>query len=394
MTRPGDIDRDQLLLGYTAGELTADQERALLEAAAHDQELFDQVMEADSLRGALSHPEERSRAATVLRAWEQNPPEDAAISAAPPVEDAAAAAALTRIPRPHRASLAAEIARSVLSTLATTIALRLGYVLLAAAGATFIVNPGSATPAGAPPLLHLVHAAIAGLLLAIQFTPFLEPQPVDGRAHPIARKCLAQFIAGWRCAWALWFALYAWLWALAALGRNPYPVADILNCLTSFPLFWCFFVLDKPSVPAPGRPERDASFRKAVGVTWGIGAGIALLAAAGRMHVWGMNEFCLGFLGIYDGLAIAFLAGRFDSHWIRVPRWMLAPLYGYALIQMIYVFFFNLPAEWQVYTYLLALLFKVCLFLVVTHLLHAGNLRIYLEAAEDGKLGPPETEVT
>jgi hypothetical protein len=59
------------------------------------------------------------------------------------------------------------------------------------------------------------------------------------------------------------------------------------------------------------------------------------------------------------------------------------------LIQMIYVFFFNLPAEWQIYTYLVALLFKVCLFLVVTHLLHAGNLCVYLEAAEDGKLGPP-----
>src|SRR5260370_38623494 len=73
---------------------------------------------------------------------------------------------------------------------------------------------------------------------------------------------------------------------------------------------------------------------------------------------------------------------------MKVPRWMLAPLYGYALIQMIYVFFFKLPPAWQVYTYLVALLFKVCLFLVVTHLLHAGNLRRYLEAPEDGKLGP------
>ena len=73
---------------------------------------------------------------------------------------------------------------------------------------------------------------------------------------------------------------------------------------------------------------------------------------------------------------------------MKVPRWMLAPLYGYALIQMIYVFFFQLPPAWQIYTYLVALLFKVCLFLVVTHLLHAGNLRRYLEAAEDGKLGP------
>jgi len=37
---------------------------------------------------------------------------------------------------------------------------------------------------------------------------------------------------------------------------------------------------------------------------------------------------------------------------------------------------------------LMALLFKVCLFLVVEHLLHAGNFSLYLEAAEDGKLGP------
>jgi hypothetical protein len=99
-------------------------------------------------------------------------------------------------------------------------------------------------------------------------------------------------------------------------------------------------------------------------------------------------RFGLVFMGLYDGLAIAFLVGRFDSHWMKVPRWMLAPLYGYALIQMIYVFFFTVPPEWQVYTYLVALLFKVCQFVVVTHPLHAGNIALYLEAAEDGKLGP------
>jgi hypothetical protein len=387
MSRPEDLDRDALLLGHAAGELSAAHERALLEAAAEDQDLFDQLMDADAIRSALADPQERGRASAVLRAWEEHAPQLQAGAES----ESAPVAALRRVSGPRRRSLATEILRSALSTLATTIALRLGYVLLAAAGATFVAAPGSVAP-GAPALLHLVHAAMAALLLAVQFTGFLKPQTIDGHAHPIARKCLAQFIAGWRCAWALWLALYAWLWALTALGRNPYPVADVLNCLTAFPLFWCFFVLDKPSVPTAGRPERGASFRKAVGVTWGIGAGVALLAAAGRMHVWGMNEFCLGFLGIYDGLAIAFLAGRFDSHWIRVPRWMLAPLYGYALIQMVYAFFFNLPAEWQISAYLVALLFKVCLFFVVTHLLHAGNLRVYLEAAEDGKLGPPESE--
>ena len=377
MSGPEHFDAEALLLGHTAGELTADQKQALFAAAATDQELFDQLMEADAVRATLAVPEQRRRAAAVLEAWEQRHSTEAEVDRAPQ-------AALTSQRSYRRTSLAMDLFRSVVSTIATTVALRLSYTLLAAAGATFVAG----TAPGAPAVLHFVHAAVAGLLLGIQFTGLLKPQTI-ARDHPIARKCLAQFITGWRCAWALWLALYSWLWALTALGRNPYPVADILNCLTAFPLFWCFFVLDKPSVAAPGQPERNASFRKAVGVTWGIGAGVILLAVAGRMHVWGLNEFCLGFLGIYDGLAIAFLVGRFDSHWIRVPRWMLAPLYGYALIQMVYVFFFNLPAEWQIYTYLVALLFKVCLFLVVTHLLHAGNLRAYLEAAEDGKLGPP-----
>jgi hypothetical protein len=380
MTGPGHFDADALLLGHTAGELTAEQEQALFESAAADQDLFDQLMEADALRAALAVPEQRRRAAAVLSAWEQQQAAEADVESAPH-------AALTPLHAHRRSTLTADVFRSVISTVATTVALRFCFMLLAAAGATFVAGQGAAAP-GAPAVLHLVHAAVAGLLLGIQFTGILKPRTI-GAGHPIARKCLAQFIAGWRCAWVLWLALYTWLWALTAVGRNPYPVADVLNCLTAFPLFWCFFVLDKPSVAAPGQPERNASFRKAIGVTWGIGAGVMLLAVAGRMHVWGLNEFCLGFLGIYDGLAIAFLVGRFDSHWIRVPRWMLAPLYAYALIQMIYVFFFDLPAEWQIYTYLVALLLKVCLFLVVTHLLHAGNLGVYLEAAEDGKLGPP-----
>ena len=287
-----------------------------------------------------------------------------------------------------------DLLRSVISTVATTLSLRLCYAVITAIGSSLVlpqVQPGEAPGPDVPPvpsILHLVHAAIAALLLAIQFTPFLRPQAIAEQDHPIARKCLAQFIAGWRWAWVTWLALYCWLWVNASSAGRPDVVADILNCLTSFPLFWCFFVLDKPSVAVPGDPERNASFRKAIGTIWGIGAGVAVLAVAGRLHLWGLNEFGLVFMGIYDGLAIAFLVGRFDSHWMKVPRWMLAPLYGYALIQMIYVFFFKLPPAWQVYTYLVALLFKVCLFLVVTHLLHAGNLRRYLEAAEDGKLGP------
>ncbi len=389
MSQLDNFDPDALLLGYSAGDLTAEEERALFRAAATDQDLFDLLMDADALRHALAVPDERQRARAVLAAWGQQGNDDTA-QVEPPI--ARPYAALRQ--SPHRPpALLKDLGRSVVSTVATTLSLRICYAFITAIGASFVAANGPFTQAlpGVPPvpfILHLVHAAIAGLLLAVQFTPFFQPRAIDGAKHPIARKCLAQFVTGWRWAWAAWLALYAWLLMYSVTGGNPYPMADILNCLTSFPLFWCFLVLDKPSVAVPGNPDRNAAFRKAVGTVWGIGAGVAVLAFAGRLHLWGLNEFGLVFMGIYDGLAIAFLVGRFDSHWMKVPRWMLAPLYGYALIQMIYVFFFKLPPEWQVYTYLVALLFKVCLFLVVTHLLHAGNLSQYLEAAEDGKLGP------
>jgi len=377
------FDSQALLLAFTAGELSREDELALFEAAAVDQDLFDQLLEAERLRHALSFPDERRRAAAVLQAWEQ---EDALA----PTPYLVPSAAVRPIPPAPVSGSWTGLLHSVISTVSTALLLRLSYSLIAAVGSTLVfrtVNETSAVPP-VPGILHLVHAAIAGLLLAIQFSPFLRPQTSGAGDHPIAARCLAQFIAGWRWAWVSWMALYAWLWLGAASGPGPDAVADLLNCITAFPLFWCFFVLDKPSVAVPGNPGRDAAFRKAIGTTWGIGAGVALVAVAGRLHLWGLNEFGLVFLGLYDGLAIAFLVGRFDSHWMKVPRWMLAPLYGYALIQMIYVFFFNLPPAWQIYTYLVALLFKVCLFLVVTHLLHAGNLRQYLEAAEDGKLGP------
>jgi hypothetical protein len=399
MSPSGGFDPAAALLAYSAGELTTEEREALFQAAAVDQDLFNQLMDAEAMRHALTFPEERRRAGEVLSAWEVDRAGDEELAAPTvlpleshrPLPNYAALENRT----PHRTyARFTDFLHSALSTVATALLLRVCYSLLTAVGSKLLAPGAQAGGAGigtvppVPPILHLVQAAIAALLLGVQFTPFLKPQAIAQRDHPIARKSLAQFIAGWRWAWACWLAFYLWLWLHAGSGARPDPIADILNCLTSFPLFWCFFVLDKPSIALPGNPERNAAFWRAVGTTWGVGVGVALMAVAGRLHLWGLNEFGLVFLGLYDGLAIAFLVGRFDSHWMKVPRWMLAPLYGYALIQMIYVFFFKLPAEWQIYSYLVALLFKVCLFLVVTHLLHAGNLRRYLEAAEEGKLGP------
>jgi len=83
MSQPENFDPDALLLGYSTGELTAAEEHTLFEGAASNQELFDLLMDADTLRHALSVPEERQRARAVLAAWGRQHP-------AGPVDEAAA----------------------------------------------------------------------------------------------------------------------------------------------------------------------------------------------------------------------------------------------------------------------------------------------------------------
>ncbi|HUE01442.1 MAG TPA: hypothetical protein VMR62_17855 [Bryobacteraceae bacterium] len=128
MNRPDNFDADALLLGHTTGEWTAEQEKAICEAAAADQDLFDQLVEADTLRATLAQPEQRHRAAAVLSAWEQHQAAQAEV-------ESTAHAALTPLDRYRRPTLTADVFRSVISTIATTVALRLCYMLLAAAGA-------------------------------------------------------------------------------------------------------------------------------------------------------------------------------------------------------------------------------------------------------------------
>ena len=176
---------------------------------------------------------------------------------------------------------------------------------------------------------------------------------------------------------------YVWLSAkhliadrLSANALNA--VDDATNCLAALALFWCFFVLDKPSVKTPGNQNRDVPFRNAIAITWVVGSIVMGLAIADRLL--NLNGFGVVCVGLYNGLAVAFFVGRFDSHWMSVPRWMLAPLYSYALIQMVYVFLGRLDPMWAIMTYIAALLLKIALFVVVGHLLNDGKLYAYLRA--------------
>ena len=87
-----------------------------------------------------------------------------------------------------------DLLRPVISTVTTTLTLRLCYAVLTVIGSSLVLphaqtgeSPGLAVPP-VPSILHLVHACIAALLLAIQFTPFLRPQDIAEQRSPDRAK--------------------------------------------------------------------------------------------------------------------------------------------------------------------------------------------------------------
>jgi hypothetical protein len=70
MSEPTDDPAD-LLPDYLTRILLAEEERTLFAAAAANQDFFNQLMEAEALRDALSSPEQRNRLKTALQAWHE-----------------------------------------------------------------------------------------------------------------------------------------------------------------------------------------------------------------------------------------------------------------------------------------------------------------------------------
>ena len=273
MSQPGGFDAEACCWDTSAGELTPQEERMLLEAAARDQ---DPVRPADGSRSGAARPEFSGRTAAGGRGVAGVGTAGALGRRQSPACGSTCRFPGRRICAPrgtaarHRA-LWIDLLRSVMSTVATTLSLRLCYAVITAIGSSLVLpqiqpaRPARPVVPPVPSILHLVHAAIAALLLAIQFTPSSSRKGSRERItrsrasvwHSSSRAGDGRGSPGWR--------LYCWLWVHAGAGGRPDAVADMLNCLTSFPLFWCFFVLDKPSVAVPGDPARNASFRKAIG---------------------------------------------------------------------------------------------------------------------------------
>lgn len=90
----------------------------------------------------------------------------------------------------------------------------------------------------------------------------------------------------------------------------------------------------------------------------------------------------------YVAVGMAFFFGTLDSHYLKVPRIILAPLYLYAVIQLFWdqnTFANNqtfLPERVTIFS--MALILKFVIFLVLSKLIRHERFREYFVIAEKG----------
>lgn len=207
-------------------------------------------------------------------------------------------------------------------------------------------------------------------------------------AMPIAKVTLKQFTAGWLALWYGWLVLYGWFFLTTAPKLHFSPVvaavSDVLDTVSGFAVWWCFIVLDLPSVNIENEPNRDKAFRRVVLLTGLAGVACALLGTADEL--FDINRLGV-VVGLYNALGMAFLAGRFGSHFISLPRRILLGLYAYSMLQLFYSFLPLLKAGvWTPLVFLLALVFKIALAYAGYDMMRSGGLERYLLAAQTGSL--------
>ncbi|MFZ0272494.1 MAG: hypothetical protein WB524_22960 [Acidobacteriaceae bacterium] len=191
----------------------------------------------------------------------------------------------------------------------------------------------------------IVHLATIILLLcslptppAVRNGPFKNTEIARfAEKVDIARRASTQFAHYWIGVWAAWAALYL-LWFFIARGSafpepTSYLLPDMFNLLSGSFFVLCYLIMVLHSVPPPA----NVNWAQKVTAVFVVSAGILVvevMLSSGFQVASSPMEIVHGTEGLLVGIAMALFVGRLESGFVHSSRWVVAALYGYAVIQM------------------------------------------------------------
>jgi len=227
-------------------------------------------------------------------------------------------------------------------------------------------------------LAAIIQAVVVILLYFItQFADFggRDRLPLIKARQPAeVYSSMRQFFIGWKSLWLSFSFLYIWfciLYGSEFLYTNVYAHAfsDIASILSSLCFAYLFSVMDVVSIPRKKEQASMGTFYTYL-VIFTIGLSISsVFSILDRYYnlgaLDGMGTYVLGYTNV---IVMLYFFGRLESHYLNINRFVLLPLYTYAIIQIAYVVFFEVSNEGpsiEAYVIGMALILKGILYFLI-----------------------------
>ena len=239
-------------------------------------------------------------------------------------------------------------------------------------------------------LAHVAFIAAALIQIASDRRRFALPEGARG----IVPRVWKQFLLGWTLLWGAWLALYSCL-AFSSFMEGQPPThrwasatAEVIQIVSSYAFLYLFLILDRPSVPLTEHPQRDRDFRTSLAAVQVVCGITAVLSIAGHF-AWapGLKPLAVWTVSLLAAVSMMYFFMGLGYRELRIRRLMLAPLFLYVAIQMLYPVIAGLESSREEGLALpsaelllwVALILKIHLFRLVTQWIHKGRLIEYLE---------------
>lgn len=244
------------------------------------------------------------------------------------------------------------------------------------------------------------HTSSLKLFRAIFHEPLPKPTTAIKSSTLQVERFRHFFLLFWYFMWLLYLLVavrHTGLWSQVADPRRPLSVTQsILTVAPSFfefslstinlmCIFWCFAVLYLPAYDERSEKRQKLVIRYSrFTVALLIATFLLLLCSLGQDGLTVQNleihkTVFNGISGTLSAISLALLIARMDSKIISLPSWLVTTLFCYSAVQALSVVF-DLGEFQGIETLmlLLALVFKICFFLIVTYTLQTGKILNYL----------------
>jgi hypothetical protein len=184
--------------------------------------------------------------------------------------------------------------------------------------------------------------------------------------------------------WILLYLWFAYFWSATPSDFFGYDsqvvlwiVADFFHVCAAFSFFLCFAALEYPTRQSGDAELQERRNKNKLYIAL-LSLGFFAFSVAGRCKLWNMENIGPLVLAGWTALSMQYFFGKLDSFNLKLPRILIAPLYLYVLVQMMWPSMLGyLSAKETLLILILTFIFKSYFLLLCLYLIKVSRFNGY-----------------